>query len=122
VRERGDELAKSYNRTPPHSTYLLNFALDIILPVLLGLFVLGLVYFATGSWRWNTRPQFNPLFKFWRAMGVGEATAASWASMTYNGIVNGFPMILCFLFFGRSIRLGLGVGAILLAQLGFQAY
>lgn len=122
ARERGDELAKSYNRTPPHSTYLLNYALDILLPLLLGLFVLTLVYFANGSWGWNLRPQYNPLYKFWRALGVGEQTAVSWASMTYNGLVNGLPMILCFLYFARPIRLGLGVGAVLLAQLGFQAY
>lgn len=109
ARQRGDELARSLQQSPPQTTYVLNYTLDIVIPLLLGLLTLFLLIFVTQNW----------VQRLIVAMGFREQL--SWTPTIYYLIVGFFPMVLCFLTFARPIRLGLGVGAILAAHLGFQA-
>lgn len=106
ARTQGDEMAKSMGRPAPGTTYMFNYFLDVVL----GLFVLGLAYWlTTGVW------SNAILTKVIQLVGAGR----NWNYFFHNAWVFGIPMIFCFFFAGRPLRMGLAVTALLLANLYF---
>lgn len=97
-----------------------NYAFDLLLPVLLGLFTLGMVYMA-GKWGWNYRAEYNPLFKALRSLGMSKELAATLYLPLYKILLIFLPMLICFFWYTRPLRFGLGVGAILLVHLIWNA-
>jgi hypothetical protein len=140
--DKGDELARGTHSPPsaaagdaaaaapprredlPPRGWLLHYGLDVILPVLLGLGFLIVLANATATSGWNWKyigdlsdAVKNPLFRFWyNVMAMSPNTAAWWAQNTYQFLVFGVPLLICFLYSPRPLRFGLGVGAILLAN------
>jgi hypothetical protein len=129
VKDKGDQLAKSFGHAPPRSLYLLSFALD----VLFGLFILALAAFLKAraldtddaGWRWAwghiyyrhsmEHYELNPLFRRWRDIGFGPDSAANLTRGLFNAIVFGVPLLFVFFFAHRPLRFAIGVGAFLLA-------
>ena len=109
---------------PPRG-WLLHYGLDIILPVLLGVVFLIVLANANDMRGWNWKylgtdmedAVKNPLFRFWyNIMAMSPGTAAWWAQNTYQFLVFGVPLLICFLYSPRPLRFGLGIGAVLLAH------
>jgi hypothetical protein len=103
AKTQGDEMAKSMGRPQPGTTYMFNYFLDVVM----GLFILGLAYFlsstdiSTRIWRW--------LIKI-----VGSQ---EWSMMVRNAWLYLLPMVFCFFFAGRPVRLGLALSGLLVANL-----
>ncbi len=134
--DRGDAMARNYRQAKvgdrplssadlPSRGFLLHYGLDIVLPLFLALLTyILLVGGNSEAWGWsnfrgNAREitRNNPLFWFWHSMlGLQAETAYRFSMATFQFLVNGVPLVLCFLFYGRPVRFGLGVGAILLAN------
>ena len=103
-RNQGDEMAKSMGRPAPHTTYLFNIFLDIVF----GLFILSISYWLRskayeGDW-------VSRIMKF-------LAIPREWGQQTLTVFLYGIPMVFCFFFAGRPLRLGLAVMGLLLGSL-----
>jgi hypothetical protein len=105
---KGNELAAAYKRPEPNSTYALNYTLDVVLPILLGLVSFLLIKIVS----------LRGLANFFR--NISSKNGDFLALRTYDVIVLFVPLVICFLFFRRPLRLGLAVGALLLVQVVYQ--
>ena len=111
VRSQGDEMAKSMGRTPPNSTYLFSYFLDVVF----GLFIWSIVYWLTLYF--NDEANLLAVAKYVpMATRKGEVTESG-ALITRNIFVFFIPMVFCFFFAGRPLRMGLAVGALLFAYM-----
>ncbi len=108
-RKMGDDLAQSYKRKQPHTAYVLSFGLDVLLPALLYFVTILLISVLTGT------GAYSGFARFWRLMGIENASA--WALNTYRLLTVLVPILICFSFWKRPIRLGLGVAAIIGLQM-----
>ncbi|MCI0463703.1 MAG: hypothetical protein L0Z62_42755 [Gemmataceae bacterium] len=141
VGDKGDEIARNMQKsdtpegTPPRRVelpprgWILSYALDVLLPILLGVVFLWVVTKASARTGWNwrdLRPHMqvlrqNPLFMFWHeTIGMNPERAHWWAQLAFQVLVFGLPLLICFLYFPRPLRFGLGVGALLLASTMYQ--
>ncbi len=117
-RERGNELAKSFEKPAPRSNFLLNYSLDIVM----GLFVLVLAWFLTSSapnWGW---------VKILKSVGVSENLAREWAhqaargeGVAYSLVAYVIPLIFCISFMSRPLRIGLAITAFLFVSMYLTA-
>ncbi len=141
VANAGDDLARGARPQPgteprpavnrrdlPPRGYLLHHALDIILPLLIGLVAAFIISRAIsrGAWNWQyiypaDFPQAvkvnmkNPLFAFWHSsVGFGPGLSRLLATFLFNVIAYGIPLGACLLWYGRPLRFALGIAAILL--------
>jgi hypothetical protein len=121
-RNQGNEMAKSFGKPAPNTTYLFSLILDI----LLGLFILAISY-------WLITKFVHPLTK--TTIGVAQflqlpvkeeprtlaerLATEKWTSITFNVFVYFIPMIFCFFFAGRPLRFGLAMAGLLLGNLYF---
>jgi hypothetical protein len=86
----------------------IHLTLDIALPI--GLFILSILLLSFGT----TVQGF--LQSLARGMGFGKSSAGTFLTWGYNLIVFLIPLAICFLYAGRPLRFGLGIGAVLLAS------
>jgi hypothetical protein len=102
AQNQGDEMAKSMGYQPPRTTYLFSLFMDIVF----GGFVLGIAYLLKTTrflpWTFDT-------LKF----------SVDWWDAFYALTLIGLPLVLCFFFAGRPLRMGLSVGGLLLALMYF---
>ena len=104
-RKMGDDLAKSYKKKEPHTGYVFSFGLDLLLPALL--YLLTILFIFT----FGRLDLGSSLSGFLKMMGLGEP---DWlADKTFQFLSMFLPIVICFMFHKRPIRLGLGVAAIL---------
>ena len=96
AQNRGDEMAKSFGKEPPHTTYLLNYGLDI----LLGAFMLALA--------WLLNSNVGPINRFF---GNIDAEGGIVSRGMYNLLLFGLPLCFAFFFSWRPVRFGLSVAA-----------
>jgi hypothetical protein len=96
AQERGDEMAKSFGKEPPHTNYLLNYSLDILLPV----FLTALAYVI--------RVNIASINRF-----IGNTDSIG----VMNLIQFGVPMCFAFFFAWRPVRFGLAVGGMIMVFL-----
>ncbi|MBM4068187.1 MAG: MFS transporter [Planctomycetes bacterium] len=102
-RQRGTELAKSFEQPVPKGNFLLNYSLDIVL----GLVVLALAYFARDIPR-------ETIFKMLRGLGIRQESLANWTVKTHQLITIGIPLVICCIFFlSRPVRMGVGIAGFL---------
>ncbi len=150
---KGDEIARNYRkpaageteaesaasrRELPARGWLLSYALDILLPVLLGLLFFFVYTRASDpeGWRWNSFGRGNeedlnknPLWRFYfHTVGFGSDAsnptdfeiaadkAIRWTRMTFNVLVYWIPLLIAFLYFARPLRFGLAVAVLLLVN------
>ncbi|MCI0460773.1 MAG: hypothetical protein L0Z62_27805, partial [Gemmataceae bacterium] len=137
--DKGDDIARNLRKQPaaqgtparasrqglPERGWLLNYSLDLILPILLALtftFVLSNAMDERG-WNWGEwRPHMevlreNPIFVLWhKTLGLSGESAFRWGQVTFQVLVFGVPLFLCFLFFPRPLRFSLGIAGLLLAN------
>jgi hypothetical protein len=113
-RSKGNELAKAYKRPEPNSTYAMSFTLDLLLPLLLGVTAFLLMQFSVS---FGFPRGFRSVY---RALSFSESNAVWLAVRTNEVVVTFLPMVVCFLFYNRPIRLGLAVGALLYVQVAYQ--
>src|SRR5262249_1671934 len=140
---KGDEIARGMQSQPsaaagdtptpapvrqedlPQRGWLLHYGLDIILPVLLGLVFLIVLSNANDTRGWNWKyigdnmedAMRNPAVRCgYNTMAMSPGTAAWWAQNTFQFLVFGIPLLICFLYSPRPLRFGLGIGAVLLAH------
>ncbi len=106
ARTQGDEMAKSMGRQPAGTTYMFNYFLDVVM----GLFILGLAWWlSAGVWS-------NAILgKLIQLVGTGR----NWNYFFHNAWVFGIPMIFCFFFAGRPMRMGLALTGLMFANLYF---
>jgi hypothetical protein len=113
ARTQGDEMAKSMNRPAPGTTYMFNYFLDVVL----GLFVLGISYFL-GKAMWDNESwSMAILQKLLQLVGAGRGWSQSFFQ---NAWIFGIPMVFCFFFAGRPLRIGLAVTGMFLGNLYFS--
>jgi hypothetical protein len=92
----------------PAPSRAIHTVLDIALPV--GLFFLGLVLLVMSD-------SFVGAFEsIGRAIGLSGDTLVSFMSVTTKILTLGVPLVIVFLYAGRPLRYGLGIGAVLLAS------
>jgi len=101
ARTQGDEMAKSMGRPQTGSTYMFNYFMDVVM----GLFILGIAYFLS-----NTEFSTSIWQKLIKLVGSRE-----YGQFVRNAWLFGIPLIFCFFFAGRPVRIGLAVTALLLA-------
>jgi hypothetical protein len=146
--DKGDDLAR--NLQPPADTgapatpsiarqdlpqrgYLLHYGLDVIMALLVGL-VTGILIWGGNSqdWGWTVLPpryrtidlltKNNFLIRVgYSWLGLEPNTSVSFARILGQGLMYGVPLICCFLFYGRALRFGLAIGAVLLANGLYQS-
>ncbi len=107
VRTQGDEMAKSMGRTPPASTYMFSYFLDIVF----GILILSISYYL--RIRGDEVRYYgidNWIAKFIRFTGINGGFAL-------NALMFGIPMVFCFFFAGRSWRFGLATMGLLYGSL-----
>lgn len=118
VQDKGDQMAVAFGGQPRRSTYLLNYALDIVL----GLLVLGLAYWIRTSadsdtaWGWKNESGKNGLVKVLKFLGFSGRGIDSFYQPAYNAGVFGIPMLVAFFMASRPWRFGIAVAGILLAN------
>jgi hypothetical protein len=101
--------ARPSRRDLPPRGWLLFYSLDVLLPVLLGVFFL--------LWLNLTRNWHEAIYDFWyTTMAMEKATAVRMYRITAQAIIYGIPLLICFLMCPRPLRFGLAVGAVLLAS------
>jgi hypothetical protein len=118
IEETGDNLAKSLGKEPPHSRWLLNYSLDIILAV----FVFALTFWirngAMYSWGWYSAPERNGLYSILRFIGFSETGAAEYLDNFRPFAIYGPALIFCIMFgFGRAVRFGLTMAVLMIFTL-----
>lgn len=108
LRQRGDELAKSFDQPVPKGNFLLNYSLDIVL----GLIVLVLAYLLRNV-------STDSVFKMVRGSGLfskdslGDVTIKAHRAITF-----GIPLVICCIFFlSRPVRMGVGIAGFLFVSL-----
>lgn len=123
-RNQGDELAKSFGKPAPHTTYFFSLILDVIL----GIFVLSISYYlATTFIHQGTETTFKVAKMLLMPVKETPQTIAEqiatekWTKITFYGFVYFLPMIFCFFFSGRPIRFSLAVAGLLFANLYLAA-
>src|SRR5262249_4436731 len=98
AKRAGQDLAKSFGKTArPNSLYVLSYAFDIILPVLIGLVFLFVISNARSSqrWGWYRGDELNPVVKFLQAY---LPFLARYSDQVVMGLVYGLPVVCCFFF------------------------
>ena len=114
-RNQGDEIAKSMGRPAPRSTYLFSVFLDILFGILLCFAVYLLtIYFNAGT---NLgRGRLISVMKF-----LNLPQNSWWLQTTFSIFVFFIPMVFCFFFSGRPLRMGLAVTGLMLGNLYFAS-
>jgi hypothetical protein len=100
----------------PDRKYEWSRVLDVVLPVLLGLFAYRFLF----QWEQDSsQPFLEWLGTHFKTGGGGLARTGPQIHTVRNFIQWGVPIVACLLFLGRPLRFGLGVGAIFLASAMF---
>ncbi|MCS7047593.1 MAG: hypothetical protein NZO58_14645, partial [Gemmataceae bacterium] len=128
IQDTGDQLSVAFGGQAKRSTYLLNYALDIVL----ALIVFGLAYYiksnadSRAGWGWTNfeEPRKNGLIRFMQFLGFAPSDRERlgewidrWWQASYNAGAFGIVMVISFIFAHRPWRFGLSVAGILLANL-----
>jgi hypothetical protein len=94
----------------------LSFGLDLLLPVLLGLFAGWLIFQLETSKAWEQIIRFTdgPVIRGFRKLFPGEDPPTAYQVL--SALQYGIPSMLCFALVYRPLRLGLGLAAIMLAS------
>src|SRR5205085_2512666 len=92
----------------PEAANPIHVFLDVALPV--GLFILALMLLFLGD---NVRSMLQGLGK---GLGFSKDYLAGLISSGSNIVLYALPLIIVFLYAGRPLRYGLGIGAVLLAS------
>ncbi len=111
VRAQGDEMAKSMGRPAPNSTYLFSYFLDFVFAVILCMFV----YWVSDTLNIGTRAGQDNLKSWMKFLPVPKTSDGM--RMVFHVMVFFIPMVFCFFFAGRPVRMGLGVTALLVGHL-----
>jgi hypothetical protein len=119
INDKGDEIARARlqgaaapgaeaplsRRDLPPRGWLLSYCLDVILPLV----ILGI------AWVLSLWVSLIWLVNFFQnTLSFERRTAVDVARMAYQVLTLGIPLLMVFLFFGRPLRFGLGVGALIL--------
>jgi hypothetical protein len=120
--DTGDQMSVAFGGQPRRSPYLVNYAFDI----LIGLVVLGLaVWMATSantSWGWQSNnPNKNSLMRFMKFIGFSTAGVGEWYDFMYRVAFFGLPLIFALLVVARPWRFGIALAGVLLAHLYFAS-
>lgn len=113
VRTQGDEMAKSMGRPAPQSTYLFSYFLDIVF----GVFILSVVYWLSATLNIHSRDGRENLLVVMKYLPVSKTQTGM--QLSFNILVFFLPMVFCFFFAGRPVRMGLAVAGLLLGNLYF---
>jgi hypothetical protein len=112
-RNQGDEMAKSMGRPAPRTTYLFSLFLDVVF----GVFVLSISYWLATYFSQGTRTGQANLRSVMKFLQMTDA----WAATILNIFVYFIPLVFCFFFAGRPLRMSLAVAGLLLGNLYFAA-
>ena len=115
VQTQGDEMAKSMGRQPQQSTYLFSYFLDVVF----GLFILSIVYYLSVKLNFHTRDGRETLISWMKFLPVPKTQGGM--QFAFRLLVFLIPMVFCFFFAGRPVRMALGVAALLSGHLWFAA-
>ncbi|MSQ94559.1 MAG: hypothetical protein EXR98_08375 [Gemmataceae bacterium] len=115
VRNQGDEMAKSLGRTPPRTTYMFNIFLDIIF----GLFILSIAYWTTSTLSPYYEDSAATLHKVMSFLKLPMTKA--WEGIAANVFIMFIPMVFCFFFAGRPLRISLAVMGLLLGNMYYAS-
>jgi hypothetical protein len=85
-----------------------HLAVDVIAGFLMALLVLAL--FAA----WTGLGIQSMAAKFWQGMGTHPQLVSGYVSKTYQAFVFGIPLVFCYMFKNRPLRMALGLSALLL--------
>jgi len=113
ARDQSDQLSRSFGRPATGSTYVLSTILD----VLLGLVMIGVVWFLhtqRADWEWFDE---NRAFNVLQFVGFGRQGAANWAANLVYAVIYGIPLVICGLYSSRPVRFGLAVTVLLFMHL-----
>jgi hypothetical protein len=108
VRAQGDEMAKSMGRPAPNSTYLFSYFLDIVFSLLLCIFV----FMVCDAINFGTKAGRENLIWVMKFLPVSKTQGGM--QFAFRLLVFFIPMVFCFFFAGRPMRMGLAVTALLL--------
>lgn len=112
AQDTGDQLSVAFGGKPRRSTYLINYAFDIVI----ALIVFGIAYWIASNanaWGWRSNsPTRNGILKFLKFMGLGP----SWYDFAFGAAVYGIPLFISFLLFNRPWRFGLAIAGVLFAN------
>lgn len=120
-RNQGNELAKSMGRPAPNTTYVFSYLLDIVF----GIFILSISYWLITTFIHHQTPTTLKVAKFLQMPVNDDQTRAGiiaidkWTKITFNVFVYFVPMVFCFFFAGRPLRLTLAVAGLLMGNLYF---
>jgi hypothetical protein len=108
---QGDEMAKSMGKPAPNSTYLFSYFLDVAFALLL----LVAVYFLSDTLNYGTQDGRKNLIAVMKYLPVPKTQGGM--QIAFNILVFFIPMVFCFFFAGRPLRMGLALVALLVGHL-----
>lgn len=111
VQQQGDEIAKSMGRPAQHSTYLFSYFIDVVF----GVFILSIVYYLTTALNIHTQDGQQNLIAVMKYLPVPKTRKGM--EVAFNLLVFFLPMVFCFFFAGRPLRMGFAVAALMLGNL-----
>lgn len=114
-RNQGDEMAKSMGREPPRSTYLFSTLMDIIF----GVFILAISYYLAKTF-WLGQSRYSEAME--SAIKLLGLTQGWQVRILYQFLVFFIPLIFCFFFAGRPLRLGLAVTGLMIGNVYLTQY
>lgn len=115
VRNQGDEMAKSLGRTPPRTTYMFNIFLDVVF----GLFILSITYWLTSTLSPNYEDSEANLIAVMKFLKLPMTRA--WLMILSSVLVFFVPVVFCFFFAGRPLRMSLAVTGLLLGNMYYAS-
>jgi hypothetical protein len=111
VRSQGNEMAKSMGRPEPNTGYLFSYVLDFFFAVL----ICWAVYFLSETLNFQTRDGRENLIALMKYLPVPKTQPGM--RLAFRILVFLIPMVFCFFFAGRPLRMGLALTAIFVGNL-----
>jgi hypothetical protein len=111
ARNQGDEMAKSMGRPAPHTTYVFNLFLDVVF----GVFIWSISAWLASTFNASTRAgdaNLGSVLKF-----LNLPVSGGWPSVVHNILVYFIPLVFCFFFAGRPLRLSLAVAGLMIGNI-----
>src|SRR5262249_46119496 len=120
AQDTGDQMSVAFGGQPRRSTYLVNYAFDIAIGLIVFLVTLWIVT-NSGSWGWRSgNANKNGIMRIMRFLGFGSEGIRDWYEACYRIAFFGVPLILALVVVSRPFRFGIAVAGVLLAHLYFS--
>jgi hypothetical protein len=102
--QQGDQVAKSFGKPAPHTAYVFNYFMDVVLGV--AVFLLACLM----AWLLGDRERLTAVMKF---LGLTRSVFGQYAQLA---LLFGLPLVIAFFFASRPLRFAIALGGVILCN------